>query len=411
MSDRWGQDDYFNGWHNIIRGTNNDEVIRRVENYKGSTSTVGELTLAGSPLSAESGAQTCEVSRFHPDDVKRVFNRIRQNVFPQIGIVRDIETIVTGPLQVLYTVPSTMRRIIRMELGQRYEAGSLSENLFLNADFEDWTNATTLPNWTIAGSGADVAGISVNQEEDTSPSPNYAVLSEANSARIVVPSTTVTTLLQTVDSASSDYPAIAMEGMETNVSGWVYCNTASRVSIRIAGADGTAHGGTGWEFIKSSANLAATATSVAAGFVGSSGSAIPFFIDEAICVVGPSEVLEHPYAPIHNWEFVPPAGGAATGGSIRVKEHLPSKHRIRIVGVDILSSVSADSDTVEIDGELLEPVYNKCRAELCNERYEQTNDSRWREKRDDYELAYQDAIQHVGLKLPARKFRIPDLVN
>ena len=405
LADRWVQDDYFNGWYCIIRGTNNDEVIRRITDY---TVSSGTLTVAGATLhgSGESGSVTIEVSRFHPDDVKRAYNRTRQNCFPNIAIVRDVETVVTGPRQITYALPTSIRHVRDVQLGQRYNARSMAENLFLNSDFEDWTDATTADNWSIAGSGA-----SVNQEKQTSPSSNYAVLSESNSARVVVPSSTVTTLLQTVNSASSSYPAIAMEGMECNVSSWVYCTTASRVSISMAGDLGPTHGGTGWELIKHSFNLAATATSVIAGISVTSGAAIPVYVDEMICVVGPSEVLEHPYASLHNWEYMPPASGASNGGTLRFSEHLPSHRRLRIIGTDMLSSVSADSDTVEIDGELLEPLYNRVRNELCNERYEQTNDSEWLERSREYDAKYQEAMEYVSLRLPPQRFKIPNLVQ
>ena len=403
LADRWAQDDYFNGWYCIIRGTNNDEVIRRITDYAASS---GTLTIAGAVLSSESGSVTIEVSRFHPDDVKRAYNRTRQNCFPNIAIVRDVETVVTGPRQITYTLPTSIRQVRGVQLGQRYNARSMAENLFLNSDFEDWTDATTADNWSIAGTGA-----SVNQEKQTSPSSNYAVLSESNSARVVVPSSVVTTLLQTVDSTSSSYPAIAMEGMECNVSGWVYCTTPSRVSISIATDLGSTHGGTGWELIKHSFNLVATATSVAAGISVTSGAAIPVYVDEMICVVGPSEVLEHPYASLHNWEYMPPAAGASNGGTLRFSEHLPSHRRLRIIGLDMLSSVDADANTVEIDGELLEPLYNRVRNELCNERYEQTNDREWLERSREYDAKYQEAMEYVSLRLPPQRFKIPNLVQ
>jgi len=406
LADRWAQDDYFNGWYCIIRGTNNDEVIRRITDY---TASSGTLTIAGAVLSSESGSVTIEVSRFHPDDVKRAYNRTRQNCFPNIAIVRDVETVVTGPRQITYTLPTSIRQVRDVQLGQRYNARSMAENLFLNSDFEDWTDATTADNWSIAGTGA-----SVNQEKQTSPSSNYAVLSESNSARVVVPSSVVTTLLQTVDSTSSSYPAIAMRGMECNVSGWVYCTTPSRVSISIATDLGSTHGGTGWELIKHSFNLVATATSVAAGISVTSGAAIPVYVDEMICVVGPSEVLEHPYASLHNWEYMAPAyetSGASKGGTLRFSEHLPSHRRLRIIGLDMLSSVDADANTVEIDGELLEPLYNRVRNELCNERYEQTNDREWLERSREYDAKYQEAMEYVSLRLPPQRFKIPNLVQ
>lgn len=412
VAQRFNQDDHFNGWHSTVvldadGGTPANGLgtaTRRVTDYTGSSGTFAVSAAWGS---AEDEDVDVDLYLFHPTDILRAYNRARQ--FPglskQIGIVRDIETIVTGPLQVAYTLPSTIRNIRRIDLGERHQARPLAENLFLNADFEDWADPTTADNWSIAGSGA-----TVNQEKQTSPSSNYAVLSESNSARVIVPSSVVTTLLQTVDSASSDYPAVAMEGMEVNVSGWVYSNTASRVSIRIAGGDGTAHSGTGWEYIKHAANLDATATSVAAGLVGSSGAAIPAFVDEMILVVGPSEVLEHPYSPIHNWEHVPPVAGASNGGIIRFTEHLPNLHRLRIVGTDLLSGVSVDTDTIEVDGDLLEPVYNKAREFLCQERYLETDDTKWRDKATEFRGAFEEQMQYTGVGMPLRRFKLPDRV-
>lgn len=401
---RWNQADHFNGWYCIIRGSgDNDEVVRRVEDYSGEA---GALTVTGAALANELGSVTCEVSRFHPEDVKRALNRARQNAFPNIGLVRDIETVVTGVLQTRYTVPSTVRRIQRVELGGRYEADGLSENLLLNGDFEDWTSPTEAANWTRAGSGA-----SVHQEAATTGARNYAVLSGSNSARIVVPTSTVTTLLQTFNTASSDYEAVGTEGVECNVSAWVYCTTAALVSVRIAGADGTAHGGTGWELIKHTANLAATATSAIVGVVGAShGSAYPFFVDEVTMTLGPSEGIEAPYTPVYNWQHIPPAAGASNGGTLIFSENLPIQHRLRIIGVDMLSALGADDTTIEIDGELLEPLYDLTRSYLATERYSATQDTFWRDEATHYRRLYEAAILDVGLRMPARRLRVPDMV-
>ena len=69
---------------------------------------------------------------------------------------------------------------------------------------------------------------SVNQEEDTSDPENYAVLSGDNSARLVVPGSVAVTLVQTFDSTLDRYTAVATQGMEANLSAWVYCTVASR---------------------------------------------------------------------------------------------------------------------------------------------------------------------------------------
>lgn len=405
LADRFTQDDYFNGWFVTIvidsdGGTPANGLgttSRTVTDYVAST---GALTVAAvsANLTAEDEDVDCDLYIFHADDIQRAYNRARQIVYPQIALVRDIETLVTGDRQVRYTVPSTIRRLDRLELGQRYDASSIEENVFANPQFDDWASATSPDNWTIAGSGA-----SVNQEDgNTSDAPNYAVLTGQYSARIVVPSSTLTTLLQTVT------PDVATEGMECNVSGWVYCTTASRVSIRIAGNDGTAHSGTGWEFIKHSQNLGATATNVAGGIVASSGAAIPVFVDNMSMVIGQSEALEKPYRPILNYEYVPPAAGASDGGIIYFHEILPAKHRIRLMGRDLLSSVSADTDTIEIDGDLLEPLYNKTRELLCEERFHDTDEAEWRNKMLMYRALYDTAVQNgLGPRYPRPLMKIP----
>ena len=102
---------------------------RRVSDYAASS---GTLTVTGPNLASEDEAIDIDLYRhFHPTDILRAYNRARQLVWPQIGIVRDIETLVTGNLQVAYAVPSTMRRIHRIQLGRRYEAVNTAENLLL----------------------------------------------------------------------------------------------------------------------------------------------------------------------------------------------------------------------------------------------------------------------------------------
>ena len=252
LEDLYPSNDYFNNtWFVIVTSNNNDGEYRRVTDYDGSN---GTITVSKAwPNGGDSSTSTFELMTVPPDHVMRAYNRARQIVWPHIAIVRDVETMVTGKRQFTYTVPSTIRRINRVYLGERYEAQHDAENLLLNGGFEDWTNATSCDNWSVTGSGSP----SVNQEEQTTSPTNYAVLSGNNSARLIVPgsSGTATTLVQTFNSASSDYTAVATEGMEANLSAWVYCTTASRVSLTIDGdVQSDTHGGTGWELMKGSNN-------------------------------------------------------------------------------------------------------------------------------------------------------------
>ena len=242
LTDLYSTNDYFNdNWFAIVTSNNRDGQYRRITDYDSN----GTLTVSKAWGAGTDGANsTYELMTVHPDSVQRAYNRARQIVWPHIGIVRDVETVVTGQRQFTYTIPSTIRRVNRVYLGQRYEAQNDAENLLLNGGFEDWTNATTADNWSVTGSGSP----SVNQEEQTTSPTNYAVLSGNNSARLAVPATsgTATTLVQTFNSASSSYTAVATQGMEASVSALVYCTLPSRVSLTIDGTlQSDTHGGTG----------------------------------------------------------------------------------------------------------------------------------------------------------------------
>ena len=406
LTDLYPTDDYFNdSWFVIVTSNNNAGEYRRVTDYaqSGGTITVSKAWPSGS----DGSTSTFELMTVDPPSVLRAYNRARQDVWPHIGIVRDVETIVTGQRQFTNTIPSSIRRVNRVYLGERYEAQHDSENLLLNGSFEDWTNATSPDYWSVTGSGA-----SMNQEEQTTSPRNYAVLSGNNSARLVVPSSTVTTIVQTFDSTLDRYTAVATQGMEANLSAWVYCTVASRVSLTIDGAvQSETHGGTGWELLTGSQILTQTDTEAAVGLSITSGSAMAVFVDEIFFTLGQSEVLDRPYTPITNWDVVPPAAGGSNGGTLRFTGQIPSHRRLRVVGSDLLSSASADSDTIEIDGELLEPLYNRIRQLLCDERAMGNQESYWFTLARQFESDYVRAIESgaVGIRPPRQRFKVANM--
>ena len=404
LTKRFPVDDYFNNrWYvHLTSGTNSGD-IRRVTDYVQSS---GTITGGGANWGDnESGSINFELSTFHPDDVKDAYNEARELIFPDISMVRDVETIVTGLNQYTYTLPSTIRRVDRVYRGNRRNADS-GDNLLLNGDFEDWTSATSPDYWSVTGAGA-----SMNQEAQTSNPENYAVLHGDNSLRLVVPGSTAVTLVQTYDSTLSRYTAVATQGMEANVSAWVYATVASRVSLTIDGAvQSDTHGGTGWELLKGSQILTQTDTEAAVGLSITSGSAMAVFVDEAWMTLGQSEMIDVPYSELRNWDHVPPAEGASNGGVIRFQETLPDKYRIRIVGRDLLTAASTDAGTVEIDVELLHPVYDKTRQLLCLRMAAGNPDSNWTEMARQFEASYVRAVEGDLVKIKTPPVAVPRMV-
>tara|TARA_R110002074_G_scaffold136013_3_gene280750 strand:+ start:506 stop:1846 length:1341 start_codon:yes stop_codon:yes gene_type:complete len=406
LTELYSSDDYFNAnWYAIVTSNNRDGQYRRVTDYAQSS---GTLTVSLAWGAGTDGANsTYELMTLPPNKVMEWYNRARQEVWPHIGIVRDVETVVTGTRQFTYEIPSTIRRVNRVYLGERYEAQNDSENLLLNGSFEDWTNATSPDNWSVTGSGA-----SMNQEEQTTSPTNYAILSGNNSVRLVVPSSTAVTLVQTFDSTLSRYTAVATQGMEASLSAWVYCTLASRVSLTIDGAvQSDTHGGTGWELLTGTQTLTQTDTEAAVGLSITSGAAAAVYVDEIFLTLGQSGPLDRPYTPITNWDVIPPAAGASTGGTLRFTGKVPSHHRLRIVGSDMLSAVTTDASTTEIDGDLLEPLYNKVRQYLCDERASGNPESYWFTMARQFEGAYNRAIESgaVGIRPPRQRFKAPNM--
>ena len=355
LAKRYPVDDTFNGWYVYIENNNNAGEIRRVTDY---TASSGTLTVAGANFSSDSGATKVDLMRFNYETVLDHFTRAQQHPSLQhiCSIVRDLDTVIGGQRQGFYTLPSTLRgKPIQIWVGRRIPAESISENEITDPSFENWTNATSPVSWTVAGSGS-----TVNQEEHGSGPENYMVLEGSSSARVLSNASDETTLLQTVT------PSVSTQAVEASLSVWVYSTVASRVTARIASTDSSVHGGTGWERLTVSANIG-EATTVSVGIAVSTGTAYSCYVDEIVLVMGQSEIAEASLAPILNWEWTPPAAGASNGGTLRFPYELHEHTRLRIIGRDLLSTLSSETSTIEIDGPLLEPLYQNTRELICEE--------------------------------------------
>ena len=408
LTKRFPVDSYFdNRWFVQLIPTsgNNQNDIRRITGF---TQSSGTIACAGANWTdSESGSINYELTPFDPSEVSNFYNEVREQVFPDIALVRDVETIVTGLNQHTYTLPSTIRKVDRVYLGNRRNADS-GDNLLLNGDFEDWDADQLTPgsqnNWTLAGSGA-----TFNKEAETSNPENYMVLHGNNSGRLAVASAN-TTLLQTFTPSSSSYTTLATEGQEVNLSAWVYCNTASKVKLYIDdGVVGDFHGGTGWELMKASNTLDYNDTTAVVG-IHVTASNVAVFIDEIWMTLGQSEMTDVPYNELRNWEHVPPVAGASNGGVIRFQETLPSKYRIRVVGRDLLSPVTTDASTIEIDGELLHPVYDRVRMMIAQRMAANNPGSNWAELARQYEASYTRAVEGDLVKTSSPLVAVPRMV-
>jgi hypothetical protein len=401
LSSNYSRDDFFIGnWFIIIRGTNNNETIRRIVDY---AATSGTLSVSGASLASESGSVNCELHRFDPLLIRDIYTgQARHELLPQLGIVRDHQSIVTGQNQHRFKLPTTLKgKPLQVWLGNRVNASAIPENEITDPGFEDWASTTSLTSWTLAGTGS-----SVNQETDTTTPKNYNVLSESNSARLLSNASDETTLLQTVT------PTVSTQRVEANFSVWVYSTqSALAITARVGGTDGTAHTGTGWERLTATVALG-EATTVACGVAVATGTAFSCYVDEAILILGQSEPVDTVWEPLLNWDWVPPVGGASDNGYIYVPYDLPAKRRLRILGTDALSTVTSDSGTIELRDDQMPLLLAYLRWRIAereaNEGYENSS-GYWRGQEGRYHAEYESLMStRPLLQAPKRQISIPD---
>ena len=284
LQQRYTVDDYFNGqWYATIIIQTNDgtpanglgTTTKQVRDYAQSS---GTLTVWGTALADESSdhVEFDLYNTFHPDDYKRAYNRARQAVFPRLAAHKDHKGIITDGDTLKYTVPSAIRQIDRVSLGQAVLA-SHGQNLLTDGGFENWTSGS-LDSWTLSGSNS-----TVNQEESTTGPTNHMVLTGNSSVRLYVEDTT-TTLLETLT------PSVASQMVEVSMSAYVYCRVGSAITLSLDGNNNTSnyHGGTGWELLQYNTTTDHSDASFTAGFYGNASVQATSYIDRCLLYTSPS---------------------------------------------------------------------------------------------------------------------------
>ena len=397
-------DDLFANWWIIIHGTNNAQAVRRIKNYDASA---GQLTVAGTSLTAESGSVDFEIHRYSPSLLLDLVNTARLQAFPVLH-KPVMATLSTAVGQTRYQVPASIinkPHTIRVSYGI---ASDFENQLLTNGDFETWTSSTAASSWT-------ATTLDVAQEELTTQPANYAVYRGSYSARCTSQSSSQGTLAQTISSPSTH------SGLRLNLSIWVHCLTASVVSTRIylnssetlgTAADGGLHTGSGWELLTSQVDAAVTISSLTVGIsvVSTATDNTEFYVDEAILTAGPMQEPERTGDALRNWDYIPVMEGTTLRNEIVFPYEFGNNYRLRFEGQAYLSSLSSESDTIEISKPQTELLLAYTTAELFKRRSQQSPDSD-----DDYDarryamsLAEIERLSTHYVRGPRRRLGIPD---
>ena len=82
--------------------------------------------------------------------------------------------------------------------------------------------------------------------------------------------------------------------------------------------------------------------------------------------------------------------------------------------MDLLTAVTLDTSSVELDGEQIELLYDLVRSLLCEERAKQSSGKvreEWVGRQREYDSRYSDAVNRkAGVSRPKFRLKIPNMV-
>jgi hypothetical protein len=398
-------DDWLEHLWLILLGTENLQAVRRAKSYDASA---GQITVAGTDLTAESGATDFELHKYHPMLLRDCLNVARLKAFP--ALYRPLRsTLFTARGQYRYEIPSTIINSPTAIYLEEPLAITYANNILSNAGFEDWTSGSP-DSWTAA------AGITTTEETATTATKNYMVLEGENSVRLTNGSTgTARTFDQTISSPDTH------SGQRISLYIWVHCLEANTVNTAITigstknsgvAADGGVHGGTGWELLTHYEDAAITLSTLKIGLEFASGAAtgLEVYVENVIAVVGPLQEPENPGMELRNWEYIPVMEGSTLRNQVLFPYDFADLQRLRIVGQGYLSSVSAETDTMEVGNAEVELLYAYASVELYQRYIQLTPNERGVPENLRHRNAMVDIqrLSHATMGGRKRKLQIPD---
>lgn len=336
-------DDLFQGFWVLLLGTNNSGTERLIKSYDASA---GSLTVAGTNLSSESGDTDFELHKFRPTELRELLNTARRRGYPALHMPVT-KTLFSGWNQVRYEVPSAIiDRPNKIYVDIEIPAVTYGDNILSNAGFETFASSA-FTSWSAE------SGITVSQETATTTPQNYGVFRDQSAAKLINGSSgTKRDFDQTISSPSTH------SGQRINLSVWVYCLESGTVTTKIETASdvvgttggGGMHGGTGWEFLTQTFDATITLSTLKVGVAFATGAAanLNIYVDDAVCVVGPTQEPEFRGQEIFNWDYAPIVQGTTLRNEVILPYSVEARRRLRFEGRGYLSSMSAEADTIEI---------------------------------------------------------------
>lgn len=352
LSNLFPNDAMLEGHWAYIQDFANAQAERLITTYTGST---GLCLTAGEVFATDSANKaTIEIHRIiSPKTKNDLLDDARDMLFPALYKRLEDDTLTAHVRQSRYTLPTVFKRPPQQIYLVRPPDPASAENMIANGDMEDGTNKWVGTNVTIS------------QEQITGGAVNERVYSGNSSLKCVSTAATAGDVLNEVaKSNGADWGVGDLKGQRIAISAVVYSRTKDvlKAIIKIAGgtdAKSGFHTGTGWELLTIATDIPNAATKIEVGIdVISASPAITFWTDH-VFLIGATERASQPATPLFGW--------GVFNDVISFPYALPDKYILRLIGYDLLTSMSAEADTIELDGDYLQLLYAQA-AVLAYER-------------------------------------------
>lgn len=339
------EDDDLNGAWVWLNTSNNANIERKIKDHAGAT---GTLTIRGANLTTETGSVAFEIHQFKPSAIRNALNQAADEEYKHIFQQVEDVTLTTQAKQTAYAVPTGILDIdaiyLESPIGYAFEDNILQDY----GGFENWA-VSTKPDGSNTPTGMTLRKVA---ETDDMPVKygNHACKAVVTLNTAASHYWTDTTLGLTV----ADYG-----GQRLTYSEWVYCLVADRVKLEIADDQGSSssafHQGKGFERLVVSHDVTPSPTSLKAGITATSGAVIALSRDNAIWVRGFTQV-SNAWERLYNWQVY--------NGLIRFPYTLPEDRALRLSGRKRFSTLSADTDTIELEEPQIQILYAAAIIEL-----------------------------------------------
>ena len=177
--------------------------------------------------------------------------------------------------------------------------------------------------------------------------------------------------------------------------------------------EGGLHRGTGWERLTHYEDATVTLSSLTVGLsvVSSATDNTEFYVDEAIVTVGPIQEPDMGGTILRNWTYVPLLEDTTRRSYIDFPYQLPDNHVLKISGKGELSSVSAETDTMEISSPQTQVLYSFAAVELYERMLQSSPDmdeQYMRRRLTQLRNQKAELIESHGTPVSPRALKIPD---